>query len=133
MPKKSKALLDAYGTMVNRLSFRLFALLALALFLLTWVALPGRLGALLAGAALAAGMWSKYAMLFPLPGLALAAWLVASNDASAIAAARLRAARQRGGKAQLGTALAQILPDRLLALGFGQAAGEGGSWSGTAL
>ncbi|WP_420558441.1 sensor histidine kinase [Roseovarius sp.] len=32
MPKKSKALLDAYGTMVNRLSFRLFALLALALF-----------------------------------------------------------------------------------------------------
>lgn len=50
-------------------------LLALALFLLAWVALPGRLGAMLAGAALAAGMWSKYAMLFPLPGLALAAWI----------------------------------------------------------
>lgn len=50
-------------------------LLAQALFLLAWVALPGRLGAMLAGAALAAGMWSKYAMLFPLPGLALAAWI----------------------------------------------------------
>lgn len=50
-------------------------MLALALFLLVWVALPGRWGAALAGAALAAGMWSKYAMLFPLPGLALAAWL----------------------------------------------------------
>ena len=50
-------------------------MLALALFLLAWVSLPGRLGAALAGAALAAGMWSKYAMLFPLPGLALAAWI----------------------------------------------------------
>ena len=50
-------------------------LLALALFLLAWIALPGRWGAALAGAALAAGMWSKYAALFPLPGLALAAWI----------------------------------------------------------
>ena len=50
-------------------------LLALALFLLAWVVVPGRRGAALAGTALAAGMWSKYAMLFPLPGLALAAWI----------------------------------------------------------
>lgn len=50
-------------------------LLALSLFLLAWAALPGRRGAVLAGAALAMGMWSKYAMLFPLPGLALAAWI----------------------------------------------------------
>lgn len=50
-------------------------MLALALFLLAWAAAPGRAGAALAGAALAAGMWSKYAMLFPLPGLALAAWI----------------------------------------------------------
>lgn len=50
-------------------------MLALALFLLVWVAVRGPWGAALAGAALAAGMWSKYAMLFPLPGLALAAWL----------------------------------------------------------
>lgn len=48
---------------------------ALALFLWAWIAAPGRWGAALAGAALAAGMWSKYAMLFPLPGLALAAWI----------------------------------------------------------
>lgn len=50
-------------------------MLALALFLLAWVGVPGGVGAALAGAALAAGMWSKYAMLFPLPGLALAAWI----------------------------------------------------------
>ena len=50
-------------------------MLALALFLLAWVRAPGRRGASLAGAMLAAGMWSKYAMLFPLPGLALAAWI----------------------------------------------------------
>lgn len=50
-------------------------MLALALFLLAWVAAPGRWGAALAGAALAGGMWSKYAMLFPLPGLAVAAWI----------------------------------------------------------
>lgn len=50
-------------------------MLALALFLLAWVAAPGKWGAALAGAALAGGMWSKYAMLFPLPGLAAAAWI----------------------------------------------------------
>ena len=50
-------------------------MLALALFLLAWVRAPGFGGAALAGAGLAAGLWSKYAMLFPLPGLALAAWI----------------------------------------------------------
>lgn len=50
-------------------------LLALALVLLAWLRAPGPWGAALAGAALAAGMWSKYAMLFALPGLAVAAWI----------------------------------------------------------
>ncbi|WP_134725003.1 ArnT family glycosyltransferase [Paracoccus luteus] len=48
-------------------------MLALALFLLAWARARGRSGAALAGAALAAGMWSKYAMLFAVPGLTLAA------------------------------------------------------------
>ena len=50
-------------------------MLALALFLLAWARAPGLGGAALAGAALSAGLWSKYAMLFPLPGLALAGWI----------------------------------------------------------
>ena len=45
------------------------------------------------------------------PGEAIRLDLAPGADA----AARLRAARQRGGKAQLGTALAQILPARLAA------------------